>query len=443
MQKTPKKNVKVFFSYTHVAPEVNLYFINIFYEIANIHFDLNVDLIDFDITKTEKLIRDSDGFIGIYTFQEDKAEIKINLLELSAAIRSNKPIIVFYDNRLILSEGFYSLENVYPFSIEDVINNLSSKKLIHKNFFKAFVNYINAYSEYQAALPYRTINKLVIISLIESNIYNLNILKKIEVLLQKYNFNVKRLNNFLNYLDIFALINKADWIVADVNPNLRDNIISSFLFGQHIPLLRLYYDKPHNDKKKDSDSLIEYFEGSIVWNSEAELISSLENKLKIILSPLKRINSFEEAYQHFTKGLLRDETIFISYTDKDRLFVKDLIVELKKKFKNIIDYRDGASMFSGQDWRMQIGYLLEQSIIAIPILSKDYVQSRNCLSELYKMETLMKKDNLVILPIKVKIDKFDIPDNISSINYLRAWEYNTVKKIVEKIIDSYLKTKKI
>jgi len=181
MQKTPKKNVKVFFSYTHVAPEVNLYFINIFYEIANIHFDLNVDLIDFDITKTEKLIRDSDGFIGIYTFQEDKAEIKINLLELSAAIRSNKPIIVFYDNRLILSEGFYSLENVYPFSIEDVINNLSSKKLIHKNFFKAFVNYINAYSEYQAALPYRTINKLVIISLIESNIYNLNILKKIEV----------------------------------------------------------------------------------------------------------------------------------------------------------------------------------------------------------------------------------------------------------------------
>jgi len=215
------------------------------------------------------------------------------------------------------------------------------------------------------------------------------------------------------------------------------------LFGQHIPLLRLYYDKPHNDKKKDSDSLIEYFEGSIVWNSEAELISSLENKLKIILSPLKRINSFEEAYQHFTKGLLRDETIFISYTDKDRLFVKDLIVELKKKFKNIIDYRDGASMFSGQDWRMQIGYLLEQSIIAIPILSKDYVQSRNCLSELYKMETLMKKDNLVILPIKVKIDKFDIPDNISSINYLRAWEYNTVKKIVEKIIDSYLKTKKI
>ena len=74
-------------------------------------------------------------------------------------------------------------------------------------------------------------------------------------------------------------------------------------------------------------------------------------------------------------------------------------------------------MFSGQLWREQVTNLLETSAISIPVLSKDYVGSSNCMNELKKMIDLKDQKGLVVLPVKVQAEELVLPDPISSINY--------------------------
>jgi hypothetical protein len=82
--------------------------------------------------------------------------------------------------------------------------------------------------------------------------------------------------------------------------------------------------------------------------------------------------------------------------------------------------------------------LLETTSIAFPILSKEFANSQNCLNELSKMMELRKKKNLFILPIKVRNEDFNLPEDISAINYARLWEYPDISTLVDKLIESYL-----
>ena len=100
---------KSFLSHRYKSADVNLYFFNLFKEIAEVQFEVDEGEFSTNVTRLEKMVRDSDAFIGIYPFsdsstgislqEELKAQSRYFRLEIDLAIRSQKPAIIFYDRR--------------------------------------------------------------------------------------------------------------------------------------------------------------------------------------------------------------------------------------------------------------------------------------------------------------------------------------------------------
>src|ERR1700752_3308089 len=98
---------KAFLSHRYKSPLENLYFFNLFGEIAEVQFEVDEGLSVVNVTRLERMIRDCDAFIGIYPFPgawkdaQDRANLlkasQYFRLELDLAIRARKPAIIFYD----------------------------------------------------------------------------------------------------------------------------------------------------------------------------------------------------------------------------------------------------------------------------------------------------------------------------------------------------------
>ena len=60
--------LKAFFSHRYKSSEVNLYFHKLFAEAAEVQFEVDVGPTPINVTRLERMVRDSDAFIGIYPF---------------------------------------------------------------------------------------------------------------------------------------------------------------------------------------------------------------------------------------------------------------------------------------------------------------------------------------------------------------------------------------
>ncbi len=99
-----------FLSHKYKAPAVNEYFFRLLSKSAYIEFEVDVGSAATNVTRLERLVRDADGFVGIYPFDElvntsDPAEndlinaSKLLRLELDLAARARKLKSVFVDYR--------------------------------------------------------------------------------------------------------------------------------------------------------------------------------------------------------------------------------------------------------------------------------------------------------------------------------------------------------
>ena len=73
---------KAFLSHRYKSPLENLYFFNLFGEIAEVQFEVDEGLSVVNVTRLERMIRDCDAFIGIYPFpgawKDAGIRVKIN-----------------------------------------------------------------------------------------------------------------------------------------------------------------------------------------------------------------------------------------------------------------------------------------------------------------------------------------------------------------------------
>ena len=444
---------KAFLSHRYKSPEVNLYFFNIFKEVAEVQFEVDEGEFSTNVTRLESMILNSDAFIGIYpfpgTFEQGtsladlKDKSKYFRLELDLAIRSGKPAIIFYDQRY--RNLLYPPEGVFfqTFDINEV-NGTGGYPGQGKqqNEFSGFVDAVRKRVIYDASL--REKEKTIIPIMLSVNNFNEKLLDGLkEILLQKNFENVVIVKPpvILN-MDLFRVLEKTVFAIVDHSGEVAGSGLPAYLHGRFIPMIRIEKsDSTGSDPEPALNSFlyngveVGYNKDLIKWSDDASLIESVKSRLESITAKVKRINTYEEAIEHFKKASLRNEMVFVSYCGKDADMAIEIIQGLKNSYQTVFDYRDGESIVAGRPWLDEIFHKLSKSAIGINLLSASYLDSGNCMHEAMQMVANFDSRKIKLIPVKLYDENLQLPEFFESLQYLRRSQFSTTAALVKRIID--------
>ena len=98
--------------------------------------------------------------------------------------------------------------------------------------------------------------------------------------------------------------------------------------------------------------------------------------------------------------------VFLSFKGESTYFTDDLYSGLKQK--GISTFRVDEKLKQGAINISELLKAIEESRVAIVILSKDYASSKWCLIELAKIVECMEKMGLIVLPVFHYVDPNDV-----------------------------------
>ena len=444
-----------FLSHRYKSPAVNLYFFKLFSEIAEVQFEVDEGTFVMNVTRVERMIRDSDAFIGIYPFPGtwDEAQTRGNLqkasqyfrLELDLAIRSRKPAIIFYDNLYgnllkcpdsVMARDFDAREVTSPGG--------SPKADLYREAFKNFCTIVEKGMSYGVARA-RSPRKIVGIGLPDKTY-------------RKYQTDIQRTiaENWDGDLGTipwpprldgssFTLLQDLDWAIVDLGKEMVETGIPAYLHGRFVPMMRLKYS-PRTRKKASLSPLektlfggveVGYAEDVLPWSDKRALVNGIKQRLRAIKAKATLISTAAEATEYFQTAARRKEAVFFSYAGTDRAEGARLSAALKEQFQKVFDYRDGQSIRAGEPWIDEIFDQLSASAVGISLLSEGYVKSENCMHEARDLVAMRDDKSIKFVPIYLAGEKFKMPALLRSTQYLE-WKKgrspeDVVKQIVERI----------
>ena len=441
---------KSFLSHRYKSADVNLYFFDLFKEIAEVQFEVDEGEFSTNVTRLEKMVRDSDAFIGIYPFNDSstgtslqdelKAQSKYFRLEIDLAIRSQKPAIIFYDRRYgsLVKPPDSIFSN--PFDSNEITGSGGFPSLNkHKEEFVRFCEAVSRKKNYDDIQIVKEKNTVALILSTDLISY----VKNIKKLLEKQNYTDIEIIEVPVSLDnkLFRLLERIDFAIVDHGGAVADSGIPAYLHGRFIPMIRIKYRI--EGSALDTDGLNEFlYEGVevgykkdlIKCDTEEALLNELSVKVEIINARVRRINTFVEARNYFMSATLRKEVVFVSYSGKDVDIAKDIINYLKNYYQTVFDYRDGKSIVPGQPWLAEIFDKLAKSAIGINLLSTSYIKSGNCMHEAQQMVAHLDSGKIKLFPIKLYSEHFDLPEFFAMTQYLRIVDYPNIKDLVGEIV---------
>ena len=454
--------LKAFFSHRYKSSEVNLYFHKLFAEAAEVQFEVDVGPTPINVTRLERMVRDSDAFIGIYPFPGDPKKpvslkdlqnaSKYFRLECDLAVRSRKPALVFFDKRY--SQVFFFPTNIRaePFDIQEVTGRGGSpKKGRYLHIFKEFCEEAKASMAVSTARPTEasrtTVGMILPETGPEASRYNDQHIEIIKEVARRHG--IRKMINlpWPPRLDggYLTEIETLDWIIVDVGETAMKSGIIGYLHGRFVPMLRLLKGTDSFSKIQGRRSIAGLFGGVevgyvrdvVAWKEVSLLISNLEQRITEILYPVERISTQTEAETYFRRAAIRKDAIFLSYSGKDASIASQICAELKKRFQQVFDYRDGESITPGQPWLNEIFDMLSSSALGIPIITPNYLASGNCMHEAQEMVAKRDMGEMALIPVKLNPEDIELPTWMRNRQYLKVYNYPDIETTVEKIIESY------
>lgn len=445
---------KAFLSHRYKSPEVNLYFFDLFSEIAEVQFEVDEGTFATNVTRLERMIRGSDAFIGIYPFpgsweesqsvEELRKASRYFRLELDLAIRSRKPCIVFYDERygsILRCPGNIPAR---AFDSREVTGAGGSPKAgVYRDAFKKFSNVVQARMAYDVTRDVAPKNGICI-GLPESGSgYGNEHRDLIKTILKEYGHDNLRDLSWPPVLgrEAFVLLGDLDWALIDIGQEMAATGIPAYLHGQFVPMVRL--EQARDDCEGLSSPMaralfggveVGYAKDILRWKDTDSLREGLKARLSSLRAGVKRINTADEARSYFIGAALRKEAVFLSYSGRDQDPAMDLSAALKTKFQKVFDYRDPEAIQPGVRWIETIFNQLSASAVGIPLLSSEYFNSGNCMHELHQMVALQDSRKMKLIPVKLYKEPLELPPLLQSTQYLRLSDYKSAEAAAAAIL---------
>lgn len=457
--------LKAFLSHRYKSPDVNLYFHALFAEVAEVQFEIDVGKLRTNVTRLERMVRDSDAFIGIYPYPGDPQErysskelldaSKYFRLECDLAVRSRKPSQVFFDQRYSQVLQFPKTVHAQPFDIQEVTGRGGSpRKELFSNLFKGFCEEVKAnmtatMSKFVETKPFEA-GLLLPATGSKKSRYEKEHIDAIEQLLGKYGFNKIKHLRWPPALDSFYLaeIETLDWIIADIGETAMNSGIVGYLHGRFVPTLRLLKGVTSTKKVLTRQSYRGLYGGTevgypndiISWENVDNLIKELDRRIFSLTAPSKRISSHDESKEYFRKASLRKEPVFLSYSGNDTDLAVQIRIELKKRFQQVFDYKDGESITPGERWIKKIFDQLSAAALGILLVSNDYLKSGNCMHEAQEMVAQHDVGKMVIIPVKL-YEKVDFKDTTwmrsMQFMYFKNYRDPDIPLMVDNLVESF------
>lgn len=155
-------------------------------------------------------------------------------------------------------------------------------------------------------------------------------------------------------------------------------------------------------------------------------------------APAKRISSHDESVVYFREASLRKEPVFLSYSGNDTDLAVQISAELKKRFQQVFDYKDGKSITPGEPWIKKIFDQLTAAALGVPLISNNYLQSGNCEHEAQELVAQHDAGKMVIIPVKL-YEKVDFEDTtwMRSMQYMHLNKYPDIPSMVDNLVESF------
>jgi hypothetical protein len=424
---------RIFLSHKYGAPEVNLFFFGIMQECLHAHFE--VDRGNFtSVTRIERAVRGAETFVGIYALSGVGAPSRAALLEesryfrfeLDIAVRCGKPGLLFVDQRYgNLFPGFPAIE-VKDFDRRELeAGLLAPRREEYKTAFVRLRDRVLGERRLRLELGERRWQNARVGMLVPD--YPEAIRATIRSLLEDSSCDVVELRDWNLGLSFQTEARSLDWAILDIGQE-RSRWLAYYLHGSFVPLLRLRC-VPEGGSATTEPFLFNAFEVGypkdiVVWTQEDELRKGLEKRLARINTDEQLITNEQVALTYFQSAAQRDEVVFVSYSGKDRDQGKGIAAALKRRFKEVFDYRDDESLTAGIPWLPQIYDRLKGSKIGVLLLSDDYFNSDYCRGEAEFMVDKAMSAGMVIVPVRLK-ESVDIPPYLSRYQNLRGWKFES------------------
>lgn len=222
---------------------------------------------------------------------------------------------------------------------------------------------------------------------------------------------ISRADDFDGFGDIGEIvtdtIKEADIVIADVSKFIA-NVASEFGTAQALkkPIIPIF------DKSDEISIDLSHFQA--ILYDRLRLQDTLAKPLINYLSKDDN-KEFIQKKTSTKKALKNSKSIFVSYSHKDSEFLERLKVHLKPFEKNgQIDLWSDTKIKAGEKWKDKINKALDESVIAILLISADFLASDFIVdNELPPLLKDAEEKGKVILPLIVKPCRFTKDENLS------------------------------
>lgn len=433
----------LFLSHQYKATSLNLFFYKLFSEVAEVQFEVDRSEFPTNVTRLERKIRAADAFIGIYPFSESdptpeklRKESRYFRLELDLAIRSRKPTLIFFDSRyknLLGGQG----RNSVPFDPDEIVGvDEPPSAEAFREVIRTFVEDVKKCKAYEI----RRQSRYGTIGLILPEIYTPAMVAGIRDLLAEHNYTELAETKPILRLDLLRDLRRFELVVTDVaEPSTAP--LASYLHGQFVPTMRLRHQTSPDQLSPAELAMfgsweVGYVKDIVRWSTPEELTSAVQARLASLDAPHERIRTQAEAEEYFRRASKRNEVIFLSYSGRDADVAATIAAALERRFAKIFNYRDqGKSITGGKPWLPQIFDSLARSAVAIPLLSPSYFASGNCAHEAQEIVARYDEKKLILVPVKLHDQQFDMPSWMTNVQYLRNWTFANADALVERIVE--------
>lgn len=452
-EKNVPRAFNIFLSHSYQSPDANLYFFQIFSKLAEVQFDVDVGKKSTNVTRLERLIRRSDGFIGVYPFTlgqgtEPTREQLLDAsryfrLELRLAAQARKPILLCVDSRYRSTITAPAWCFVSPFDHREIAGgrrspNQAAFAYEAERFFKV----VASNRDHLDTWPARLWPSKVGILLPQTDAYTA-LRPRIEQWIREASQADTSLLAFPTSVDdrFLAEVDSLDWIAMDISAESVSTGIPGYVEGRSIPILRLLHrsDPTAAEVRSPLEDVlygsVGYPKDILRWSSEAELEKGLKERIARIYEDPERIANAREAKEYFRRAVRRDEPIFISYAGGNAGIAARIAEVFRQRFRTVFDYRDrGESIKGGDPWLEQISTQLQRSKLGVILLSGEYLESENCMQEARMIIAARNEGKMQALPVKVTKEELTLPGYLSDLQYLRLWETAGEATILEHVL---------
>lgn len=443
--------MNIFLSHKYKAPKVNEFFFQLCSDVRKFEFSVDEGTIATNVTRLERLIRDADGFLGIYPFDDDYAKpapsaadlkdaSKYFRLEIDLAARSRRPALIFTDVRFKGMLRAPAPMMQVNFDVQEIgaADGETPSSAAFRRKFTDFCDVVEAWRGLrlcQAYSPSDSYSAGLVLPRGESApAYSAADLSSIADAVRDAGFDPVDMPwpPVLNG-EWIAKQRALNFALVDVSEKSSATGVVGYLHGSFTPSMRMVLE-PAGDLPLYQSFDAGYPKDIIRWSDSKSLLDGVASRLDTLNAPRKRISA-ADGLEYFRGAAKRKEAVFISYAGADFDAAAPVADAFARRFQKTFNYRDGKSIRPGEPWLSEIFDQLAVSPIGVPLLSPAYFASGNCMHEMQEMIARRDNKTMQIFPVKLRAqDELKLPPEAGNLQYVRLPEYKTADDLVDWIV---------